>query len=188
MIQSIFIIQTGFKRDPNVIQTWSKRDSTWFKRDINVIQTRIVIQTLFNNNVNLIELSRGVSLVKIFLFYSFFVQYIFWKIEKWSNLSNLQKCLSSRICTKIGLIFTKIQALYLVSGNKSWIEADLLLSSKSNRPLFSARKGKEKRSEKKFWCCCPNSVCFLFPKAKEKVLPLLNISQIFQRSSNGNIG
>ena len=62
MIQSIFIIQTGFKRDPNVIQTWSKRDSTWFKRDINVIQTRIVIQTLLKNNVDLIDLSRGVSL------------------------------------------------------------------------------------------------------------------------------
>ena len=51
MIQSIFIIQTGFKRDPNVIQTWSKRDPN-VNRDSNA----------FKNNVGLIDLSRGVSL------------------------------------------------------------------------------------------------------------------------------
>ena len=59
------MIQTWFKRDSNVIQTWSKLDSnaieTLFKRD-SVPRGKVFVIQTFENNVHLIDLSRGVSL------------------------------------------------------------------------------------------------------------------------------
>ena len=69
VIQNWSRFQNLIKDDSNMIQTWYKR---WFKRDSNAIETLFkrdseprgkvfVIQT-FENNVHLIDLSRGVSL------------------------------------------------------------------------------------------------------------------------------
>ena len=85
----------------------------------------------------------------------------------------------------IGLIFSWFQE----------IRAELRLicycPQRATDLYFPPEKEKRKEVRKSSAACeeLPKlSVCFLYPKAKKKVLPLLHISQIFQRSSNGNIG